>query len=384
MSPKAARSLWLMNPFRLLAAGRALGRLLKSPFDSVAFHALRRFLPHPPPPTKTLLLVRLDGIGDFFFFARYLPSLKHAFPDSAITLVCRREVADWAALVEGIDEIIPVHAKRYQWNYGHRVEFLKNLRSRGFHTAINASYHRRHIGDEITLLSGAPNVMALSGNTEVIREAIRARNNRYYSRVIEVPDHRPEHERYQRLLEALGVNGRPSTPVLRVQTGSARQRVAVFAPGSTSFVREWGVRQFAQAADAVSKQHGLSVVLCGDNSQRGLLADVAGRMEQTATIMAGRAVPEVVRLVGSSALFVGNDSGLLHLAALLRTPAVGIVGGGHFSRYFPYGVMEVVTNMLSCFECNWKCIYRTPLCITEIPVESVVNAVSRVLDGRKS
>lgn len=385
MSPRAARLSWLMNPSRLMMAVRSLGRLLKSPVDTVAFHVFRRFLPPRTPSTKTLLLVRLDGIGDFLFFARYLRSLKIAFPDFSVTLVCRCEVSDWATLVEDIQEVVPVDAKRYQWDYWYRAGFLKRLRSICPHTAINVSYHRRHIGDEITLLSGAQNVVAFSGNNEVIRPRIRARNNRYYSTVIGTPDHRPEHERYQQLLEVLGVGDRqPSVPALRMDVDHVRQPFAVFSPGSTARMRQWGTAQYAKVADVLAEKHGLRIVLCGDDSQRNLLAETAGRMKKPPAIMAGAVVPEVIRLIGSSTLFVGNDSGLLHLAGLLGTPAVGIVGGGHFSRYFPYGTMEVVTNMLPCFECNWKCLYRKPYCITEIPVGAVVEAASRVLQRGSS
>lgn len=376
--PRASRLSWLLNRAMLLDLWRSLGRFLKAPLDSVAFRILRLLFSQVRTPAQTLLLLRLDGIGDLLFFARYLESLRQAFPGHKIILVCREEVAELAGQLNGFDAVLPLKAKKYQWNYAYRVSFLSRLRSNRPHMTIYLSYHRRHIGDEIALLSGAPTVLAFNGNTEIIRAGTKSRNDKYYTALVDVPDHVPEQMRYVRLAEFLGVPLYASNVWSTSRQANPKQ-VAVIAPGSTSSMRRWPAHRFAEVADTVAGTFGFKIVLCGDGSQGKLLRKVSSLMSWPRELMEGAPMREVVDLIGSSRLLIGNDSGLLHVAGVLNTPAVGIVGGGHFSRYFPYGRMKVVTNPLDCFECNWKCRYRRPYCVTDISTESVVAAVYDVL-----
>jgi len=385
MSLHSSRFSWLLNPAMLLDRWRSFLRLLKSPIDSAAFHLLRIFFSTQHSPSNpTLLLLRIDGIGDFLFFAQYLGSIREAYKGFRVVLVCRQEVSELANHIGGIDEVIPLNAKFYQWNYLYRIRFLRDVRSRKARTALYLSYHRRHIGDEIALLSGASEVVAFSGNNEIMRDVTRTRNNSYYSDVVEVPDHVPEGVKYQRLFEKMGI---PAVSVsdegIRLTGVEKKDKpassFAVIAPGSTSIMRRWPPEGYAEIADAVATQYGLGIVLCGDGKQRKLLRMVSRMMKGPGKIVDDSSLMEVVELIKNSRLFIGNDSGLLHVAATFKVPAVGIIGGGHFSRYFPYGNTEVVSNPLPCFECNWKCRYRKAHCVADITTHSVMAAVKGTL-----
>jgi len=89
----------------------------------------------------------------------------------------------------------------------------------------------------------------------------------------------------------------------------------------------------------------------------------------------------VAEVIGNASFFVGNESGLLHIAATLGVPAVGIMGGGHFSRYFPYGSARIVSHQLACFECNWRCPFPEPYCLTHITVGQVLEIIESVANG---
>lgn len=375
---------------------RAVKRLLDRIFFSVMWMSLKR---RPTVTGRAILLVRTDGVGDFVFFARYLPSMKMSFPNYTVALVCREETADLARCVPLIDTVIPFKHLPYRHNYFHRLYVLQKIRSLSPAYAAYLSFHREHIGDEMTILSGAGETFGFSGNDECIHPSVRRKNNSYYKHILEAPDHIPEKEKYLRFFEAISgkepiessvsfsVEKRDYDAVenyLRCQfTGNTPQFI-VLGPCGSAAIREWHEERFAALADALIAKIGFSVVLCGKKSEHWRLQSIAGRMKYQVAIASSFSLPQVVALLRKASLFVGNESGLLHLAATVGIPAVGILGGGHFSRYFPYGNIQIVTNKLPCFECNWSCVFEKPLCITDITVEDVVANIEKLLISTKS
>ena len=65
---------------------------------------------------------------------------------------------------------------------------------------------------------------------------------------------------------------------------------------------------------------------------------------------------EITQLIAVSRLFIGNDSGMMHLASLVGTPVVGIFGPGHpetqgLSRFREH---ETVTRNYTCSPCRQR------------------------------
>jgi ADP-heptose:LPS heptosyltransferase len=77
-------------------------------------------------------------------------------------------------------------------------------------------------------------------------------------------------------------------------------------------------------------------------------------------------------------LFLGVDTGPAHLALALGKPAVVVLGGGDYGRFFPYGKSRVVTHPMECFQCHWECRYDRALCLHDIPPDEVVREVLEI------
>lgn len=375
---------------------RAVKRVLDRLFFSVMWMILKW---RSAAPGKTFLLVRTDGIGDFVFFARYLSNLKRNFPDYSIALVCREATAELVKCVRLIDTVIAFRYLAYRHNYFYRFVVLRKIRSLCATLAAYVSFHREHIGDEMTILSGATKTFAFSGNNECIHPSMRAKNSTYYDYIVEAPDHTSEKDKYSAMWKSISVDhafetdiafsvGRRQDEAVEIYLQREFHRsissYIVIGPGGSAEIRQWQEENYVQLADSLIDKTSFDVVLCGEGSEDKRLQSIARRMKNRAAIASSLSLPQVVVLLRKAALFVGNESGLLHLAGALGIPAVGILGGGHFSRYFPYGNMQIVTNRLPCFECNWSCIFEKPLCITEITVEDVVANIEKLLISTKS
>ena len=94
-------------------------------------------------------------------------------------------------------------------------------------------------------------------------------------------------------------------------------------------------------------------------------------------------LPEVTALAARSQLFVGNDSGIAHIAAAVETPSVVIFGSSNVAHWRPWNsaAAEVVFEEMACQPCHgYFCEkFERPECILRVPVERVTAAVDRLL-----
>ncbi len=60
---------------------------------------------------------------------------------------------------------------------------------------------------------------------------------------------------------------------------------------------------------------------------------------------------------------------------------VGILGGGHYGRFYPWGdpkFTRVVSKPMDCYGCNWHCKFETVRCIQEIPPADAARALNEL------
>jgi ADP-heptose:LPS heptosyltransferase len=93
-------------------------------------------------------------------------------------------------------------------------------------------------------------------------------------------------------------------------------------------------------------------------------------------------LPEVTALAARARLFIGNDSGIAHIAAAVNTPCVVIFGSSNVAHWRPWtsNKSEVVREELPCQPCDgYFCAeFEKPQCILRVPVERVVAAIDRI------
>ena len=103
-------------------------------------------------------------------------------------------------------------------------------------------------------------------------------------------------------------------------------------------------------------------------------------------------LPGLAAVLAHAELLVGNETSAIHVAAAVGTPAVCILGGGHYGRFMPYLVEQrdgrplpvAAVHRMGCFGCDWRCVYHPPReapvpCIEQLTVEDVWAAVHGVL-----
>lgn len=179
-----------------------------------------------------------------------------------------------------------------------------------------------------------------------------------------------------------------------VLAGLPRPVVAVHpGAGAYSLARRWPADRFATLVAAITGSLAASVVVVGGPEERGLAAAVAGA-GPTGRVrdMAGRTtLPQAAALLEGCDLFVGNDSGLMHLAAAAGTKVVALFGPSNHRAWGPWtepGRSVVIRSDLPCSPCFYRgrslgtpegCPARP--CLHDITPDQAVATIERFLTG---
>lgn len=119
-----------------------------------------------------------------------------------------------------------------------------------------------------------------------------------------------------------------------------RPMIALHAGGAwLGGLKRWPPERFAALADRLHERWNAHIMLLGSNGETALSATIAAAMRHRSIIETG-SVPLLtgLALIEACALFVGNDSGLLHAAAAVGAPYVGIFGPTAPANFHPVGL----------------------------------------------
>ncbi|MBI3452123.1 MAG: glycosyltransferase family 9 protein [Rhodospirillales bacterium] len=157
--------------------------------------------------------------------------------------------------------------------------------------------------------------------------------------------------------------------------------------GSKVDVKDWGETNWKTILAALTQRlPGWGLVTVGANDDIERSDRVAAVWAGPTLNLCGRLPPRVSALViGASRLFVGHDSGPMHLAAVAGTPVVAIFSARSLPGvWYPFGLhVDVIYHRTPCFNCQLSvCTQYDKMCITSITPDEVVAACERQLRVR--
>jgi lipopolysaccharide heptosyltransferase II len=162
--------------------------------------------------------------------------------------------------------------------------------------------------------------------------------------------------------------------------------------------KRWAPQRFAEVAQHLVRQFNARIVLIGGSADVPLCDEVAALVPQSVTVAAGKtSLKESAALIELSAVFIGNDSCPLHIAAAVNTPSVGIFGPSNWEQFKPIGKQgyrqRLVHSDLACSPCfhflgndaPWvpnTCFTRA--CLKAISADDVLRATVDLLQDPRS
>jgi ADP-heptose:LPS heptosyltransferase len=172
------------------------------------------------------------------------------------------------------------------------------------------------------------------------------------------------------------------------EAGLHGSRLVAIGPGSKSQATQWPVDRYEEAVRRLLRVHpDLRVVVLGAPHERALAGSLCRAWGASAVNLAGSVtLAQTAALLERCVLYVGNDTGTMHLAASVGTPCVAIFSArDNPGRWEPVGDGHVVLRReVPCAGCLLStCVEQDQACLKAIAVEDVVAAVTAQLTARE-
>jgi len=341
-----------------------------------------------------ILIVRLDGFGDFALYLPYALTLRGLYPSGKyrLTLCANSAWCDAAEKLLPFDGFMPLDVRRYMNEMAYRSETNGRIASGGYGTILQPRYFREPLlEDRIALAAGAASGVAFKvGGAHLHSGCGGYLEKLLYDRRPVCPPEWHESCKNLSFSRALGVSGdvprpEPPPPLSEWEKGG----YIVLLPGSGKGARAaWPPERWGKALAGI----GLRCAVAGTADEAAPISAAAEGAGALAVPLAGKlSAWEFARLLANARLVVGNDTGGIHFAAYFGVPTLAVTGGGHPGCYYPYpaehlsGVVRVprtVGGDMPCSGCAWRCTQSSSgvyPCIDAVSVEAVAAEIAGLL-----
>lgn len=339
------------------------------------------------------ILVRATNwVGDAVMSIPALAALRQRFPRAEIVILARPSVAGIYRGQGLADRVLRFDSAGKHRGLRGLERLARELRDQHFQTAV--------------LLQNAFQAAWLAWRAGIPERIGYARDLRSWLLTKAIPVPRageiPPHERfyYLELLRRAGLLDevpQANEIRLRVEPEAAerakeklraagvrddgRPRVAL-APGAVyGSAKCWPAERYAQLADRLIAEFGADVIVFGASAERAVAERIAAAMRSRAIMLAGQTqIDELPALLAACQLFIGNDSGAMHVAAAVGLPVVAIFGPTD-----PEGTAPVTsrwTLVREPVECSPCFLRHCPIdhrCMRRITVDAVLAAAAQWL-----
>jgi lipopolysaccharide heptosyltransferase II len=338
---------------------------------------------------KRVLVVRLRSIGDTVLVTPSLIALRRFLPEAKIDIL----LEDWVAPVldgfDVIDDVVTLGESATS-----RFAAARLIRQRNYDVVLNL--HGGTTSTFLTFASGAPHRVGYE------HYQYRFLHNILVGSSADFWNRNAVHsaEQHLALLGSVGVpvEDRPKTRLavsasalrsmetkFAERTGSSLDQVGGYAlihPAAAFATKQWATDNFARVAEFL-KERKLATVAVAATNEAAILRDLETHSRVPIHALENLTLSEITALASKATLFVGNDSGIAHIAAAVETPSVVVFGSSNRVHWRPWtdAPNEIVFTEFACQPCpgHTCAVFGEPRCILSVRPDEVFAAIDRVL-----
>lgn len=284
-----------------------------------------------------IMIRATNWVGDAIMALPALRAVKQKFPDAAISIVARPYVGEIYREQQICDELIAYDPVRDHRGWRGREQLAAELRSRKFDAAL--------------LLQNAFDAAWLAWRAGIPERIGYGRDARglLLTKAVPVPKlgEIPPHEKfyYLELLRRAGwLQDLPMMEHISMKVPEAHRqnaaatlleagvrpqafRVAIGAGASYGLAKCWLPERFAEVATYLQNERDADIILFGTPGEVAVSTAITGGMKRKPVDLTGKtAIGELPALLSQCDLFLGNDSGAMHVASAVGLPVVAVFG----------------------------------------------------------
>ena len=330
-----------------------------------------------------ILIVRLGALGDVVHAIPAAAAIRAAMPEARIDWLVEAKHRPIVDLVTTLDRVVPLDGRTIPAWAG----VVRRLRQVRYDVALD--------------LQGLMKSAVLARASGAVRVAgfsiwhLREKGARPFYSETGVADENVEHviDKNLQLLRVIGIEtSRVEFPLADVNSRAVEivrselcgERYVLINPGAAWPNKQWPPSRFGEVAAFLRDVRGLpSVVLWGPGEET-LARSVIDESHGAARQAPPTSIADLVALARSAALVVSGDTGPLHIAAAVGTPAVAIFGPTNPARNGPWSPDDVTVSRFDRCDCPYerKC-HQAEWCLDTVSVAEVTAAIQQRL-GRSA
>ena len=338
---------------------------------------------------QNIIIIRFSSFGDIVLTTPLIRALRARFPEARIDFIVKQEFAELLQTNPHLTTVYPYRADsgipglcRFAQHIGRThydlcVDIHKNFRSYFLRFLLRPTYTAtwtKHGLKRMLLVKAGIN---------------------WYSRIQQVPD------RYLASVASFGVvndgQGLEVFPGLQHETRvqaifdqahlCERDLAVGFGAVAAHPLKQWPLERFLQLGQQLVQRQNARILLFGGPADVEPARELAARLPNRPIVLCGKlSLLDSAAALRRCAVFVGNDTGIVHLAVAMKRPVVVMFGPTvEEFGFYPYAANAVVISTpLPCRPCThtgkgWCKIQETHACMNRIGVEDVLTAVEKML-----
>jgi len=368
---------------------------------AMVVEVLRRLLfkplaPRPDQDPGRILVFRIGNVGDVVAATPVLSAIRLRFPKAHIALLTSPGMPGALGAQELIrpgslvDSLIVYHNPDISTWTG-RWRLIQRIRSQRFELFIELS----NIVAPFRQVMQSMLLARLAGCRHAI--GFQVAPSRRFPRVqaLHIPFPRESERLFRDIAPSLDLphsgsgrlaidagDHREVSQLLERKGVSAADRVVVVHVSAKRPANRWFADRFAAVADSIQIRHGMRVVFTGAPAEQELIQQVQGYMRTPSLSLCGElGLLQTAALLERASLYLGNDTGPMHIAAVMGTPIVAIFSARDFPlQWYPHGNGHVVLRQdVPCSPCFKNVCDVGLTCLDRIGTDEVLNAVEQQL-----
>ncbi len=348
--------------------------------------------------TLKILVLRLSAVGDVIRTLPAVKALKDRSPSSSITWIVEEPSQALLESQPEVDEVILFPRKRWTrgiksltgiWRTVGEVRgFVKDLRKRGFDVALD--FHGILKSGLLSYLSGSPQRVGYD------RRSTKEGNFLFSNIKVVLPGCKiSRFERNLALIRGMGVEAKESEYRLHIPSqdreyvesffrgisASLHRPLIAIHPGTSqkAVFKRWMPDQYARLSDQLIQDLHATVLFTWGDEELDWVEGIRNQMKEPSLLAPKtESLTQLGEVYRNCDLYIGGDTGPMHVASLIGIPAVVIYGPSDPVENEPIGRHIKVRKEVGCNPCHeYSC--KKLVCIKAISADQVFVATKEIL-----